>query len=156
MGGMAEGDDAVTDTPPTEPAPSPTDWSAPDATLQFLVNLLNRTGESGGRAGMSITFASHGYLVSGVLISRREWFELQNAAFRSTMGEVGEALADAFDRALGEPNADDDTDSSEITYIHLKETEFYLGGEDRPIGGALWRGRLSEIGGFTLGQLRRS
>jgi hypothetical protein len=77
-----------------------------------------------GPLEMGITLQVGGLLVSGKLVSGARYFE-------------------AAARPL--PH-----------YIHLTDTKFFsTAGDPVPAGkGVWWRGRIAEVGGFTLGQLQ--
>lgn len=149
----------------------PQDWF-----LDQLVEWANRFGVE-----MGITLNSGGMLVSGQTISGRNYFIELAKEFRGdseegslvhTLGGLVEAnkqVYETHDLTLkkdegasksdqGEAvESDDDIDSlpPPPTYIHLRNARIYAPGQTPIPGnrGVLWRGRISEINGFSLGSL---
>lgn len=131
----------------------------PDWLLRDFVEMAN---DNPAKEIMDITLLTHGVLVTGLLVSGREYFR-----------GIGEALA----KATGNPDSKtaqdikehyiqlgnktyDNIDKAEnpypVNFIHLKNARFF-----HPNGTALpgsegvwWRGRLFEVSGFFLGSLQ--
>ena len=121
--------------------------------LQLLVNLANK-----GRFELDITLTVGGMLISGTLAGVRQYFDDLGAYFASPFDSARniEAFETAF-KTIGDqcacvtPSEQTETPS----YIHLKNARFY-DASDRLISaasGVWWRGRLSEVQGFSPGLL---
>ena len=126
-----------------------------DYFLQSLVGLANDGLEIG------ITLTVGGFLVSGILVSGKRYFNdnLAGPGFADHMGESAETIRDYF-RSFGSIY-DDATNTPEgaprplPTFLHLYNARFFHNSgkpipANRPIW---WRGRISEIQGFTIGSL---
>src|SRR5688500_18567887 len=122
-----------------------------DLLLNVLLGLLSSTVTNFG-----LTVVVSGTLVSGQAIDRdvllEEWLtKLNNAsggggigvsrAFRFNIEEYGGAYS----------VADDLTDVDKPSYVHLRDAVAFSGSTPYTLG--LFRARLSEIGGWSLGQL---
>lgn len=131
--------------------------SAPskDWFLQFLVNLANKN-----RFELDMTLTVGGTLISGTLIGVRQYFDEVSAFFANPFdsGKYPD-IKETF-RQIGEqcscvsPSEQTETPS----YIHLKNVNFAtIDGNPIPENaGSWWRGRLSEVQGFTPGRLGES
>lgn len=130
-----------------------------DYLLEILVSMANSVGVSVG-----VTILTHGFLISGMLVGGAEYFEALGRGFGSAKGttpEMANALQKAFSSGA-EPyrlaKMGEDVSMTPTAYIHLKDARFFSG-QGAPIQGAkgtegmLWRGRLSEVSGFTVGNL---
>lgn len=131
----------------TDSAPSK-DWF-----LQFLVNLANKN-----RFELDITLTVGGILISGTLVGVRQYFDDLSAYFASPFdsGEHSEEVRETF-KKIGDQctcvSPSEKTDNP--SYIHLKNAVF-ADGQGKPISdssGSWWRGRISEVQGFTPGKL---
>lgn len=124
-----------------------------DQVLQFLVAAINQSDAS---AGIDLTLTVGGTLVTGTLVSVPEWMRRLSATCARSTPESGldvvfsEIADDAEAARAANP---DDLDS--VRHIHLADCVHYVGGETRlPTDGrALWRGRLSQVDGWTFGRL---
>jgi hypothetical protein len=121
--------------------------------LQFFVTLANH----GAEFGITLQVAG-GHLVSGMLTSGRTYG--QQLADALQPGQLGDAVREMFERAYPDPgDADDDEAHDERDppprFIHLRDARFFhAGGTSIPNNEAvLWRGRVSQVAGFSLGQL---
>jgi hypothetical protein len=129
----------------TGPAPSK-DWF-----LQLLVNLANKNPFE-----LDITLTVGGTLISGTLASVRQYFNDLGAYFASPFEATmkSEELKTTF-KMIGDQCAC--TTPSEQTetpsYIHLKNARFFdaTGKLISGVAGVWWRGRLSEVQGFSPG-----
>ncbi len=121
--------------------------------LQLLVNLANKN-----RFELDITLTVGGMLISGTLSGVRQYFNDLGAYFASPFETTvnTEELQMTF-KTIGDqcacvsPSEQTDTPS----YIHLKNARFF-DASGRIISGTAgfwWRGRLSEIQGFSPGLL---
>ena len=128
-----------------------------DWLLQSLVNMANNDGIEIG-----ITLQVSGILVSGDLVSIETYFDEIGEEFLSGFVnrlEVEELIKDSFSK-FGERFTKIQTDKTEIDqplpqFLHLKNARFFhTSGNPVPTNrGVFWRGRISEVGGFCLGNL---
>jgi hypothetical protein len=113
---------------------------------------------------IGVTLAVGGAIVSGVLISGKKYFEELGDALNAaseTEGDIQSVLGDSwrqfttiYDKPEGAP---DDWQAPSAAYLHLRGARYYAPGQ-RPIPaeGALWRGKLSAVDAFSVGQFRES
>lgn len=120
--------------------------------LQFLVNLANKN-----RFELDITLTVGGMLISGTLVGVRQYFDELSEFFADPFGSVKnpEIIKETFKQigdqcACVSPSEQTETPS----YIHLKNVNF-LDAQNKLIPGKeglWWRGRISEVQGFTPGK----
>lgn len=142
--------DSASETPnEIKPAKRPTGI---DPFLQSLVHHADYDGFEFG-----ITLSVGGILVSGMLVSGRKFFENFGEKFGSAFedAEVRKSLASSFSEwgVLYDPQ--EDGTRRESTYLHIKDVAFFTT-NSQPIpsdAGSWWRGRISEVDGFLLGNL---
>jgi len=120
--------------------------------LQFLVNLAN----SGATFGITLNVG--GFLISGYLIGGQAYFKDFGEEF-SVFFQDEEATKDIKNIIVknGELYTSED-DVPPPSYIHLQDAHFFnTNGNPVPNNrGVWWRGRLSEVDGFSLGVLSAS
>ncbi|HVL51921.1 MAG TPA: hypothetical protein VM754_10530 [Actinomycetota bacterium] len=144
------------------------DFLERDWLLTVLVDSVNKAGFSFG-----ITLNISGGLVSGWVVSGNEYFhgianvleEAGGEVFAQVMRQVAVQRYPMFQPGSDEPepqqasqdddNEDlEDTDYRSVGYIHLRDARFFYGGNAIPGNqGVWWRGKLSEVVGFTYGLL---
>ena len=127
--------------------------SGADIVLQGIVAATNQVD-----AEIGITLNVSGLVISGQLISSKTYFgELSKLmGLAETNSEGGSAVASAFNKFFqtlaDSPNSSNETQIPE--YIHLKNARSYISGDSViPNSGALWRGQLSSVDGFFIGEL---
>lgn len=134
---------------PENPEPMPqfaqTDWF-----LQMLVQLANTSPMEIG-----ITLQVSGMLVSGSIVSRKSYFEGFAEDFASPFsGEpnTAETMKKNFSM-FGEKKLDENEQLPQ--FVHLKSARFFntIGNPIPKNRGVWWRGRICEVGGFSLGIL---
>jgi hypothetical protein len=143
----AVSEDAAGSDSPTQPIGNQ-DWFL--ARLVFFANQGSR---------FPITLSLRGVLISGMLVGGAEYFKKFGSDFRA-LGTTDEDKATLESWAANyaeiyEASPDGNSIASEPTYIHIMEGRYFAPGQ-RPIpsnAGLLWRGRLSEVDGFSLGTL---
>lgn len=134
-----------------------------DKVLGFLVMLANglpaKEGDKGDplTASVSLTLVVSGAVVSGRLISAKEYASAIGVNFASAFVETAKGvpgpplsghsaidLAAAFDK-FGDVAADG--------FLHLKDASIWSGHESIGPGteGALWRVRISDVSAFVMG-----
>lgn len=137
------------------------DRLGPDSVLGFLVHLANA---SGLEMGVILTLA--GQAISGTIVSGERYFrELADAL----QGQAPSDLPDSTDspdatrvaiarwlrnESEGYKEAyaadDDGGELPELTFVHLRDASLSIPGAPLQAVG-LWRGRLDEVSGWTLG-----
>jgi hypothetical protein len=144
-------------TPETQtlPAYQPTtdDWL-----LDTLVRLVNSTPD----AAFGITLNVAGVIVSGHLISGRDYMERLGRDLTDGVRSSGTApehvvrIVDGFNK-LGETQYGGEIDQQPPAgYIHLRDAIFFAPnqGQVSTLDAALWRGKLASVDGFAFGVLR--
>ncbi|WHY93738.1 gas vesicle accessory protein GvpU [Neobacillus cucumis] len=127
-----------------------------DVFLQSLVFLANNPET---KLEMGITLNLAGSIVSGTLIGDSTYFELIKEKMNSSLNERESSfMTSVINRLTDEinKNEEDSEDSGLISnFIHLKDAKFYTPGNNNPLitVGALWRGKLADVVGFTFGNL---
>lgn len=123
----------------------------------FLQSTIETIINRGVDIGVTLTVG--GAIVSGILISGRKYFEelgdtLASASqsdgdMQSVLGEAWKQYTAIYD----EPeNAPDDWQAPPAGFIHLRDARFYAPGQHPiPSNGVLWRGKLSSVDGFSIG-----
>ena len=122
--------------------------------LQSMIEvIINRGVEIG------VTMSVGGSIVSGILISGKTYFEELGAVVAASSkeeGDVSEMLGNSwkeYRRLYEKPeDAGDDWEEPRAAYIHLRNARYYApGNHPIPDGGVLWRGRLSSVDAFSIG-----
>lgn len=124
----------------------------PDVMLAGLVDLLNRSPG----AELGVTLHVSGTVVSGLMISGESFIDRQRAAL-AELGEAGASLAGYFDIFrniyVEKREADEPFLKPPLPfYIHLRSASI-LDAASNQITFPLWRGRLSEVSGWSIGNL---
>jgi hypothetical protein len=127
-----------------EPIKVEKDWF-----LQNIVEMVNSTNIT----SIGFTVLTHGFLVSGDLIGGKEYFRefgTEMSMISTTPQDTIEAFSKIGDNVYSDENRDGDP-----SYVHFKDAKFFHpNGKPIPDNrGVLWRGRISEISGFSLGKL---
>ena len=128
-----------------------------DFLLAVFVRLANDSNVSVG-----ITLVVKGALVSGETISGSRYFEELGKQLGAASGISEEDMADIWRPVVDnlysktEPDEGADADAGHNPgFIHLKNVRIFQAATSLPTSqeGVLWRGRLTEVDGFILGQL---
>ncbi|GAA1395396.1 hypothetical protein ACFQZ4_54105 [Catellatospora coxensis] len=105
---------------------------------------------------MSMTVNIGGATVLGVLIGRDVWVE-ELTAVAAKAGPGGQSLGESFQGLFQSVDLNRPADEEPVYgYLHLRDARYLSGGAvspQYPNAGFLWRGRISEINGWTLGSL---
>jgi hypothetical protein len=138
----AEAKSAQDRVPPTQ------DW-----VLEDFVRLAGRVDGF----GIGVTLVVAGAVITGTLIGFREYFREYGKQWAKALGG-GENARFAEERwsKVGEDDlaALEHAATPRFSYVHLKNARFVTGTMLVPTkGGMLWRGRLSEVSGFSFGGL---
>lgn len=119
-----------------------------DNILEFFVKASNKHDFS-----LDITLLVNGAVVSGTMVSAKEYFETLSESF-----EDGNDIAQALSEQLTKAGESVDSNNDEANFIHLKNTQIYCG-DSKPTpskGKILWRGKLNEVDSFFLGKISES
>jgi hypothetical protein len=121
-----------------------------DRLLEVVVVVVNGANDStDGRTVQGITLAVNGLLISGKIISERD-FVLSNETLNTVEEEIGDLASEA-------PGPGDvEYYIPHEFFIHLKEAKIFTPGQkpmpsDGP--GIFWRVKLSSIDGFSMDTL---
>ncbi|WP_316572706.1 gas vesicle accessory protein GvpU [Neobacillus sp. YIM B06451] len=117
-----------------------------DNVLEVFVQAANKHNYN-----LDITLNVKGAVITGTLVSAKEYFESLSQAFEDG-GDIAEKLGEMLINA-GE--AADSEAHDTANFIHLTNTRVYCGdSKSTPSKGEfLWRGKLSEVDGFFLGRI---
>jgi hypothetical protein len=129
------------------------DYTQKDAFLTSLVDMANE-----GTASMGLTLFVSGTIISGTLIGAKQFFnELADLIVASELTpSAGDSPFSASLRELG-GDIENSAKASALVphYIHLKDARVVnLSELNSP--STLWRGRLAQIDGFSLGVWKKS
>jgi hypothetical protein len=118
-----------------------------DPLFKMLVEIgIKMSDSTEGRTKLGITLHVAGMLVSGYVINQRQF--LLTHPLTDKLLEVGEKLEESDEESVA-------VDDESPHFIHLSDARFFLPGHP-PIpndGGVYWRGRISEVSGFSFGIL---
>ena len=126
----------------------------PDPELWWLANFA-----AAGGVSIKVTLVLGGSTITGVLISDGEFFELLADAFDAGKGKksgparfAGILRGKAAERTRLDSSAGRTGATPDVWHIHLRDARIWsLEGGARTLG--LWRGRLSEVSGWSLESL---
>jgi hypothetical protein len=122
--------------------------------LQRLVSIANSTPLEIG-----ITLQVSGLLVSGMLVNGARYFEGIAAVLSSGLAaqpELAQAVNGLASFAyIYESDGTDEKLRPGAQYVHLRDARFFnTSGSPIPQNvGVWWRGRITEVGGFSFGRL---
>ncbi len=132
-----------------------TEWSGRqvDWLLQWFVKLV---GSLNIEIGITLTVG--GRVISGNLISHQAYFDkLAEDASAPFARIASEETAETMKKLIlaYKPGAPSEGEPA-AQYLHLKDCQLFTN-EAQPVGtGALWRGKISAVDGFTLGRPAQS
>jgi hypothetical protein len=136
----------TTEEAPAENEDLPTTfYDEPDGALAMLVGLVN----DDIMTGIGVTLAVPGGIVGGLLISYSAWMDAN--------AEIAEAISPFFTALKDHMNAAKpatDLPPRPIHFIHLCDARYWTPGSTISLpspGGMLWRGRLAQVSGWSLG-----
>ena len=126
--------------------------------LQSLVSIVNNES-----ASIPITLSVGGLLISGEMIGGKTYFNEFARQFKDSFKDLNSKTAATIEESfkrLGEvydlipQKAQEHASLPEPRLIHLRNAQTYhAGGSPIPAEeGALWRGRLEAVDGFSLGR----
>lgn len=141
------------------PAPT-TDWL-----LNGLIGLVHGIEQEGVQMAVPVTLHVGGFLVSGYVISGREYFEefsqIIQAGLPDAFGDENkESIAESFRRLSDQYQLEGVAPEEAVAqgryrFVHLRNAMFlHPSGDPIPSNvGMLWRTKLETVDGFTLGML---
>lgn len=129
------------------------DGQSVDWYLQRLISIVNTTSVRFG-----ITLFVEGAIVSGLLVSGKDYFETFAGEFAGSYpgdDEAKETIRRSFASYADIYTSDESADLPPPQFIHLIESRcFSPGGQPLPGNrGVLWRGKINSVSGFSLGSL---
>ncbi|CAN7774730.1 gas vesicle accessory protein GvpU [Paraburkholderia hospita] len=122
-----------------------------DFYLQNLVTMANTQDVE-----MGITLVLGGTVITGQLISGKTYFESFGALFASAWNSDEDGKK-AIQEAMSKPAemyGPDKSDAAGPSFIHLKNATVRTPSGALTNQGVLWRGRLTEVSGFMLGEIK--
>ena len=131
--------------------PAGTDWA-----LAWIVHMAHAHSII-----QSVTLTVGGSMISGDVIGGRQFFEalseqIDQGAFEGDEdGAVRRVLRDSWNTLGGGvyPPSSGET-VHPMSYIHLRNARMFVPGQKPlPSKGMLWRGKLADVSGFSLGSL---
>ncbi|MBO3682545.1 hypothetical protein [Streptomyces sp. NEAU-YJ-81] len=135
--------------PPTvQNAPPVITEPVPDLQLQLLIRLLSQDP----RSSLPITLYVPGGLLYGDLIAHEAWKADWARSLREMAGSGAHLLAklpETVDQVMQEKHAEDGS-AGLPQWIHLREMTCVTGAAN-PVTAPLWRGRLADVTGWSLG-----
>lgn len=122
------------------------DWFL--STLNTIVNSNDIT--------IGITIITHGYVISGHLTGGKKYFDAIGSEFSSLLNNSGKVENSFLDLASRIYNSDSEQVKNgplSSDYIHIQDAKFYnSGGTPLSSDDAVWwRGRISQVSGYSLG-----
>lgn len=127
-----------------------------DPILRFLVGVANKIDDPGFSIGFTLTVG--GTLITGHLIAAPTWMDLVSEQLQSDdpEQEATQAFGDAFTKFsadLRSQHDEDDAGSPEFIHLSNAATVVTPNGFMPTNRQGLWRGKLSDVQGWTLGIL---
>lgn len=106
--------------------------------LKLWVALVESQPETEGPA---VTLFVSGAMISGRIIPARKFFAAAH-------------MEELYDKLRAEDEGQDLSKAMDRRFVHLIDPKIFRGRElPVELDGTVWRGRISEISGFTFGQL---
>lgn len=116
-----------------------------------LLQILTESIAYSEKDSIDITVSTHGLIISGTLISLKEYYEGLNQQTKgSNLENVTNLLMDSLPKNVEEE--DIFIEFIGIQYFCLKNPKFYpSSGQSMPGKGVYWMGKLDSVDGFFLG-----
>ncbi len=116
-----------------------------DKLLMIIIGIAENMRKSPGGAKQAITLNVGGLMISGNLLSQKQYLEL------FLHGAIQEIIDKA--KASGKLSPADGVDDDPTDYIHLETVKFWLPGTPfTAMNSPLWRGPVAAVNGFSLGE----
>ncbi len=126
--------------------------------LESLVHIVTAS-----KSAMGVTLTVGGTVVTGQLISGKEYLELSAGQISDVFKRLGvsEEGAKTIKESFSKPaqklySEEAEAQPTGYGYIHLKNARIVAGATSHTLGGSLWRSRLSAVDGFSLGELTQA
>jgi hypothetical protein len=132
----------------------------PDFVLATLVSVINSLPSM----EFGVTLYVGGLIVSGLAVSGHSYFNLLHDkvvgdgtdANRTAFASIFKRAGEVYPQTHGDETDDDDEAGDKkprptTTYIHLRAATVHVVGSADTIEQDLWRGRLSQIDGWSMG-----
>lgn len=124
-----------------------------DDTGDFLLEVLARLAQESG-IGLGITLNVGGILVAGTIVGRDKWFDELATTAAEADADIGEFMRMIRD-SITRPRVGDDEAETRYTFLHLRDATVEMGGVVA-MPQSLWRVRIAEVSGWTLGRFARA
>ena len=126
-----------------------------DWLLAAYISIVN-----GGLFSFDITVTVNGAIIAGLLVPAKEYMTELGALFETNGIPMAEAMKLVTDSIYPERNTDGDKDGAtqRIGYMHLKNVYVISGNVSGTANSSefpYWRIRLSQVGAWTMGKMRR-
>lgn len=142
----------------TQPNTQKSEQPEVDWYLESLVHIV-----TAAKVSMGVTLSVGGTVVTGQLISGKEYLELSAGQVSEVFKSLGvsEEAAREIKEGFSKPaqslyREETSAQPSGYGYIHLKNARIVAGTSSHALGGSLWRSRLSAVDGFSLGELTQA
>lgn len=113
----------------------------------FLLRYLIRLADHGAK--MKMMLHVHGLVITGELVGNELYLrEMERTVIRDD--KIEEKMDNFFKKMQKKFKKEMSADAFETGYIHMKDVTIHLGGEQKTIKQTLWRGRASQVDGFSL------
>ncbi|MFP2911402.1 gas vesicle accessory protein GvpU [Pyxidicoccus sp. 3LFB2] len=126
--------------------------------LESLVHIVTAS-----KVSMGVTLSVGGTVITGQLISGKEFLELSAGQVSDVFKRLGvsEESAKSIKESFSNPaqklyREEADPQPTGYGYIHLKNARIVAGASSHTLGGSIWRSRLSAVDGFSLGELTQA
>ena len=128
--------------------------SSQDEVLEHLIRRLEETD-----AGINVILCVNGLIISGQMISSKRYFDkISNFFNENSIITDGSSLIERelpylqqvkqFMQQKGKSSEEQNNPK----YIHLDNIVMYPSDPSHPFGANVWRGKLSSVDGFSIGQ----
>lgn len=130
------------------------------ALVEFTNQAIKVDSEHGWLVGITLQMA--GGVVTGHLTSHDVWVARMKESFEGAgakgLGALFDPPAEPADEDGGvQPDGASEADMRLPRHIHLVDAQYVLGDGLMPTeGGMLWRGRLQDVVGWSLGQFNKN
>lgn len=128
--------------------------SSQDEVLEHLIRRLEETD-----AGINVTLCVNGLIISGQMISSKSYFDKISNFFNensiitddSSLIERGLPYLQQVKQFMQQKGKSSE-EQNNPKYIHLDNIVMYPSDPSHPFGANVWRGKLSSVDGFSIGQ----
>lgn len=138
------------------------DWNEPDDVLATYVDAVNQAQEPVAE-GLPVTLTVRGLVIAGELIPNWQWFDEvaqlpggPDSRYFELARALKEHVRTTSDAVAAQSAGDELTDEqrtalgTRTAYIHLRNARLLVPAS-APQGAPYWRGRLSDVSGWSVG-----